>query len=138
MVCPHCQQALPENYTASYCPHCGGAVPPPVSTYVEKRLEPVKISWFIIFGALLAPPLLTLLTALLCRGRSNEGVSPTVGLLGGGAGGIAFGIMLALRLGKTTSARVGMAIVFSVIFMVVCIMLSCFGCLVGGYQMRLE
>jgi hypothetical protein len=134
MNCPHCQQPLPEKYGASYCPHCGGAVQPQDLLVAIPQLRPIKINYFLIFGALLFPPLLTMLVAFLGSGHSNEQASPAIAFFGGAAGGIASGIMLALRLGRTTGTRVLLGILFSAVFVVVCVMLSFFGCMIGGYQ----
>jgi hypothetical protein len=101
----------------------------------DPPLMPVKISWLMFFGVLLAPPLLTLLVAYVTRGQSNQPISPLIALFGGAAAGIGCGIMLALRLGKTLAARVVVGILFSVVFAVVCIMLSFGGCMIGGYEL---
>jgi hypothetical protein len=136
MNCPHCQKPLPENYSAGFCPHCGGAIQPESPGVDTLDLPPVKIRWPIFFGVLLAPVLITALIAFL--GKPNEQVSPITGFFGGAAAGIACGIMLALRIGKTVGARIVHGIVLSVVFAVVCITLSCFGCMVGGYNLRLD
>jgi hypothetical protein len=138
MNCQHCQKTLPEKYGATYCPYCGGDVQPEESDVTEPSLAPIKISWWITFGALLAPPLLTLITAFLLHGHGNEELSAVISMMGGTAGGIAFGIILALRLGRSVGTRIGLGILFSTIFAVVCITLSCFGCLIGGYQLRFQ
>src|SRR5438045_9761240 len=106
MNCPHCQKALPENYSASFCPHCGGEVqqPNPV-TPDTPPLAPFKLNWWIFFSALLAPTLLTLLSAGLFKAQANEQVSPMIGLFGGASAGIAFGVMVSLRIGKLVAAR---------------------------------
>jgi len=140
MNCPHCQKELPINYGARWCPFCGKDLPASATYAVEPPpqspiLSPVKINWLIFFVVLLAPPLLTMLSASLVGGR-NEQVSPGIGLYGGGAAGIACGIMLCLRLGKTLLARVVLGILLSGVMMVVCIMLCFLGCNLGGYQLR--
>ena len=139
MNCSHCQKELPENYAASFCPHCGGAVqqPDPV-TPDTPPLVPTKINWWIFFGVLLAPPLLTLITAFLDKERSNQELSPFIAFFGGAAAGIACGIMLALRIGKNVAARVALAIVFSIVLAVLCIMLSLGGCMAGGYYFQMR
>src|SRR5689334_17705579 len=114
MNCPHCQKPLPENYSASFCPHCGGAVEYPQSPVpVAPLLPPVKINWFLFFAVFLAPPLLTLLSAIVNKGHSNEGVSPPTAILGGAAAGITCGVLLALRLGRTKPTRVALGILFA-------------------------
>jgi len=80
--------------------------------------------------------LMTTLIAFL--GKPNEQVSPIFGFFGGATAGIACGIMLALRIGKNVGTRIVLGIVFSAIFAVVCIMLSFFGCMMGGYQLNLH
>jgi hypothetical protein len=133
MNCPHCQKPIPENNAVSVCPHCGGAAQyPEPPAFVP--LPPVKINWFIFFLVLIGPPLLTLITAYLGKDHRGQSVPPFIGFFGGGAAGIACGVMLARRLGTTSSARVLLGILFAGIFAVVCIMLSVLGCGAGGYQ----
>jgi hypothetical protein len=133
MNCPHCQKVLPENSSGKNCPHCGKSLQPEVAT--ASSLAPVRIKWLIFFGVLLAPPLITMFAAFLGKGQENEQASPVIAVFGGAGCGIACGIMLALRLGRTSGARVLLGLLFSVIFAVVCITLSCFGCLAVGYQL---
>lgn len=150
-VCRHCEKDLPENYNGRYCPNCGAVlpevlipvtgvmnVPKPTPSVAEEPPSRYKINWWIFFAALLAPPLLTLLVAFLGSGNSNEQVSPMIAFFGGAAGGIASGIMLALRLGRTTGTRILLGILFSAGFAIVCVTLSCFGCLAGGYRLDLR
>ena len=133
---------LPENHVAGICPHCGHDLP---STNPAPPGEPppLKIKWLWFWIALIAPPVLTALSALLARQAapehaSNESLSPAVALIGGGLGGIVCGIVIGTRLGKTTAARVGLSLLFSGIMVVVSIMLCFFGCTLGGYQMDLK
>jgi hypothetical protein len=140
MNCPHCQKALPENYTASYCPHCGAAVKPAEPVLVRPSplpLPPRRLRLPIFFGIMLAPPLLTMLIAFLGKGHENEQVSPVIGFFGGAAAGIACGVMLALRTSHSIAGRVILGILLSIVFVVVCIMLSFFGCMAVGYHLNL-
>lgn len=105
-----------------------------VSTVSEPLVAPVKIHWFIFFSVLLAPALLTLLVSFLGRSQANEPISSLIAFFGGIAAGIACGIMLALRLGKTVSGRLGIGLLFSCIFVVICVTLNFFGCMAGGFQ----
>jgi hypothetical protein len=139
MNCPHCQKELPDNYRARWCTFCGKDLPA-LGTYLVEQpqsggLPPVKINWLIFFCALLAPPLLTMLTASTVGGR-NESVSPAIALFGGGAGGIICGVLLGLRLGKTVQARFVLGILLTFGMIIVCVMLCLAGCTIGGYQMR--
>jgi hypothetical protein len=141
MNCPHCHKVLPENYAASYCPHCGGAVQmaePAFYSSGTPAVAPIKISWLIFFGVLLAPLLLTILVVLLSGPHTNEQFSPIIAFFGGAGAGIVCGVMLALRLGKSMGARVGLGVLFACIFAVLGIMLSCFGCLAAGYTLNVK
>jgi hypothetical protein len=113
-------------------------VPKPTPPIAEQAPKPFKIKWWIFFAALLAPPLLTLMAAYLNKGQANEGVSPVIGIVGGAAGGIICGVLLALRMQKTIAARVVLAVLLSAVLGIVCIMLSFFGCMVGGYVLKFE
>jgi hypothetical protein len=138
MNCPSCQQILPENHAAGVCPHCGHDLastnPAPVTT----EPPPFKIKWLWFWLALITPPVLTALSALLTKHTSNDGLSVAVGFFGGGIGGIVCGIVLGIKVGKTTPARVVLSLIFSGIMVVVCIMLCFFGCSVGGFQLDLK
>lgn len=147
--CSNCSKEYPANYEARYCPYCGAARPETLtpansqsaanspSASQKGMVDPIKINWWIIFGALFAPPLLTLLVAYLGRGvERGDPFSPGIGFFGGALGGIAFGVMLALRICRTTVNRWLLGILFAVIFAIVCITLSCFGCLAGGFNLR--
>jgi len=139
MVCPHCQQELPEKYSASYCFRCSGALQPQDPVYEARSrhsLPPFKLNWWIFFAVLLAAPLLTSLAAFLGKGQVNEAVSPVIGLVGGIGCGIACGILLALRVGKRIETRIALGIAFAVVFAVVCVLLSFFGC-AASYQLRI-
>lgn len=141
MNCPHCHQVLPEKYSATYCPHCGEGIA--VEEESEAKVSttpvaPIKLRWPIFFGVLLAPALLTLLASFLGRSHANEPVSAFIAFVGGIAAGIACGIMLALRVGKTVSSRVGFGLLFSCVFVVICVTLDFFGCMGGGYQLRFQ
>jgi hypothetical protein len=140
MNCPHCQKVLPEKYNATYCPFCGLGITfeEKVSVIKQPSIRPIPIRWPVFFGVLLAPPLLTLLTSFLVKGQDNQPISPGIAFFGGIAAGIACGIMLGLHVGKTAPARLGFGLLFSGIFAVVCVALSFFGCMAGGYEFRLH
>ena len=86
------------------------------------------------FLVLLAPMLLTIVIVLL--GASEGDTVPTVAVFGGGISGIVCGAMLGRRFGRTTGLKVVLGIVFALVFSVVCIGMSCFGCLAGGYNLE--
>ena len=65
---------------------------------------------------------------------SDEGISPAVALIGSGIGGIASGIIVGIKRGRTIPARIGISVLCSGVMCVVCIILCFFGCNLGGYQ----
>lgn len=138
MNCPHCHNVLPEKYGATYCPFCGNGLPAdePITTTGAFPLSPVRIRWWLFFGALLAPPLLTFLTASILREQTSEEIAPLIAVLGAAAGGIACGAMLGMRFGRSVSLRVGLGFLFSCLMIAVCFTLSFGGCMVGGYKLR--
>jgi hypothetical protein len=143
IICPQCQKELPDNYEGRNCPHCGAALPATIAppaviqpSLPEPEAAAFKMNWWIFFAVFLAPPLLTSIAAFLGRLNSNEEVSPMIAVFGGAASGIACGVMLALRLGRTSTARVLLSLLFSAMLAVVCITLSCFGCLAVGYRLN--
>ena len=140
MNCPNCQKKLPEKYDAAYCPLCGKNLPPNPSEQA-RELPTVKFNRLLFFGALLIPPVLTLLSAALMRfvvlvSSTNEGVTPMVAIVGGCIGGAICGAHLGVKAGKNIPARIGFSIVFSAMMIPVCVTLCCVGCGIGGYQMR--
>lgn len=134
MNCPHCQKELPENYDAAYCLYCGRSYSPEGNQTLQ-TLPPVKLNAKAFFLLLFIPPILTLISAWIAHVQ-NEPYSKIIGFFGGGAAGITCGIMLGLRIGKTLPARIGLAVFFSAVMAIVCVALCCFGCNLGGYQMR--
>jgi hypothetical protein len=81
-----------------------------------------------------APLLLTILAVLL--GAKRDNVSPMIALIGGGIAGIVCGVMLGLQGGDTTTSRVFISILMALVMAVVCIGLSCFGCMTAGFQLH--
>jgi hypothetical protein len=76
-----------------------------------------KPSWLWFWVALLTPPVLTLLGALVFP----DGGGLVIGLLGGGTGGLLAGIIMGVRLGKTPRWRVGLTLFLSFVMVPVCI-----------------
>lgn len=101
-------------------------------------IAPVKIRWSVFFLVLLAPALLTIIASFLGRNHENEPVSAIIAFFGGIAAGITCGVMLAMRIGRTVSGRIGFGLLFACIFVVVCVTLNFFGCMAGGYQLRFQ
>ena len=134
MNCLHCQKTLPGNYASNWCPFCGHDLPLSEADSVQPQSPPVKINWLIFFSVLLAPVVLTILAVLL--GVKNGNVSPGIAFFGGGVAGIVCGAMLGRQLGKTTSMRIILSILFAFIMVLVCIGMSCFGCLASGFRLN--
>lgn len=108
-----------------------GSLPP------RKPLALVKMRWWVFFAVLLAPPILTFLSAYSHRGFKGEPDTPAVCLVSGVVAGIVCGTMLAVRLSSSYAGRIFLGIVFSCILTVVCIFLGFGGCTVGGYSLQI-
>jgi hypothetical protein len=134
MNCQNCQKELPADNTATQCPFCAHDLAVSGNDSVRQSLPPVKTHWLIFFSVLLAPVLLTILSVRF--GAKNGGASAGIAIIGGGVAGIICGAMLGRQVGTTRPLRIILGAVFAGILMVVCIGMSCFGCLAGGYQLR--
>jgi hypothetical protein len=93
-----------------------------------------RTNWKVFFGVLLAPVVVTSITAVILRGP-HDNVSPFIGLAGGGAAGIACGIMLAFRIGKTSETRVVLSILLAAVMAAVSVTMCCIGCNLSGYEL---
>jgi hypothetical protein len=80
--------------------------------------------------------LLTALSVLLFDKKGDT--APVIAVLGSGLAGIISGAMLGRYFGKTLQARVALSILFALVLGVVCIAMSCVGCLASGYQLNLH
>lgn len=85
-------------------------------------------------GMLVLPPF----CALMAAAAGLRDAAPFVALAGGGVAGIACGTLLALHFARTTEGRVVLGFLLSIVFVVVCITASSFGCLAGGYRFDLR
>lgn len=101
--------------------------PPPVPA-------PPYFNWLLFLAVMLSPVVLTMLTVRL--GDKSGDAAPAVAFFGGGAAGIVCGILLGRRLGKTMPLKVLLSLVFTFVMAVVCIGMSCGGCLVSEYQLN--
>ena len=95
-----------------------------------------RFNWPIFCCVLLSPPLLTIFAVRFLSKSSDA--SLYVVLIGGGIAGIISGVMLGQRGGKTRAARIVGSILLALVMIVVCISMSCFGCLVGGYHLNIH
>ncbi len=88
--------------------------------------------WALFLAALLGAPVLTALAAMLDhRGPA----APAFMFLGGAAGGLAAGVMLGCRLGKSPTTKVVLSLVLAPVTAVAVISLCGFGCALGGYKL---
>ena len=100
---------------------------PPIPT-------PARFNWRLFLAALLTPAVATVLTVLL--GAKSGDPAPVVAFFGSAAAGIFCGIMLGRRLGKTTPTKIVLSLVFTLVLAVVCLGMSCGGCLASEYQLN--
>ena len=109
--------------------------PPPLpQTSTTIPSGPVRINWLAFWIVLLAPTVLTIGAVL--AGSQKGDTAPVIALIGGGISGIVCGALLGRRFGQTTGMKVLLGIVFAAVFVVVCIAMSCCGCLVSGYNLK--
>lgn len=126
--CPGCGEQVqfvyhPEGQDS--CPNCGG--PPPTQP------PSGKFNWLLFLGVLLAPAMLSLGGAI----GKIDGLAVGTPLVGGAIAGLLCGIYLARRVGRTSASRLWLGFLFVGVFACVSFMLSFFGCLLGGYQLRM-
>lgn len=107
--------------------------PPPLANE-PPLLRRKKLNWVLFFGALLGPVLLTSLSVLLIGNKTD--LAPGIGFFGGALGGIGAGVILGIHVGRTSSARAGLSVLFALIFAVVSVTMSAFGCLASGYKLQ--
>jgi hypothetical protein len=137
MKCPTCQQELSTERSRPDCPHCGEAIAiQPPSTPEVAAQAPLKLNWPVFFAILFAPVVLTIV-AVQVMPASND-ASPAVAVIFGAVSGILCGFKLGRRFGKSPESRIGLGILFSLIMVVVCVGMSCFGCLASGYHLDLR
>jgi len=167
MNCPHCHGELPVDYAGAKCPQCGAAFSPERGVYAAstsepspahrfantdptikqpapaglepeaQRRPPEKFRTIPFFLLLLGPPVLTLLAAAL-GGDSEESASIPIGLLSGGAGGIACGILLGRRIGRTWLTKIMLGLMLVAVMAPVCIFLCFMGCTLGGWKLNIR
>jgi hypothetical protein len=92
-----------------------------------------RFKGWLFVAVLLSPVLLTSLSVLLIDKKGDTALA--IAVLGGGLAGIIAGTMLGRHFGKTPPVKIGLSILFAAILGVVCISMSCFGCLVSGYHL---
>jgi len=99
-------------------------IPPPIPAKA-------KMHWGLFLVALFLPTIITVLSARL----KAQDIASGAAVIGGGISGIVCGILLALRVGKTPEARVGLGIGFALVLTIACVTMNCAGCLASGYKM---
>jgi hypothetical protein len=133
MKCPTCQQELPTGHSGPDCPRCGAAIQSPPTLDVVVQAPGLKLNLLVFYMILFAPVLLTIVAVQLMPKSSDT--APVVAFIFGTASGVLCGILLGRRFGKSLESRIGLGILFSLIMVVVCVGMSCFGCLASGYQL---
>jgi uncharacterized membrane protein len=122
MICPRCQKEMPDDQKGKRCPFCGSPA--------------TRVNWWLFLGALLLPPVLTLLSAVMMRLILSDpmagGVSLIVGLVGSVVVGIFCSVTLVRGLTGNKGSRVAGLILFAPIMILVCLTLCLFGCAFGG------
>jgi hypothetical protein len=134
MNCPHCQKPLPADWVSEWCPMCGRDLSPTDAVPPQNKPPAVRVNWLVFFSILLAPALLSVLVVLLGARQGN--LAPWIAFFGGILAGIVCGAMLGFSLGRTRAARILLGLLLSIVMVVVCVGMSCFGCMAGGFQLH--
>ena len=88
--------------------------------------------WWIFFAVLMAPTILTLLTA------KSEDLWPVFTFAGSGVAGLYCGFWLAIRQCRTIPGKFLIGLILAVVFTVVSFALCCAGCTLGGAALNLH
>jgi hypothetical protein len=96
---------------------------------------PTRFNKLLFFSALLGPPILSMLSAMLA---DHSDAPVFVGLLGSVLGGLICGMVLGRHVGKTSAGRVGLSFLFVILFVVVSFFMNFFGCAMGGFNMNIH
>lgn len=95
-----------------------------------------KMNWLVFFSVFLAPVVLTIATVLFISRKADA--APGVAVIVGGICGIICGGMLGRWLGKSQGTQWLLGLFLAGVFAVVCVLMSCFGCLASGYQLKFQ
>lgn len=101
--------------------------PPPQNAAAEKT-APARL--WLFAGVLLAPALLTLATA------HYKNAWPFFTFIGSILAGLICGFMLSFRVCKTAPGKILAGIGLSLVFIIASFIACCFGCSLGGAQLR--
>ena len=127
--CPKCQAVVLSESAA--CPICHYEPKPSSSPPVIPNRTP-QVRWLVFFLVLLAPAVLTVATARI------EEFWPIPVFFLSLVSAIYCGVWLALRVCRTTVARVLTGIAFSGAFYVVSFILCCAGCSLAGVSVNIH
>ena len=101
---------------------------------VDKPLLPLpRFNWMAFNCLLFASLILLILTVLLIPKSRNAPL--IIILFGSGISGTLCGAMLGRKLGKTPTTRVVLSLVFALVMIVVCMGMTCLGCMFGGFKL---
>jgi len=90
-----------------------------------------KLNWLVLLAQLFIP---TIATVIVVQFHGVD-AAPFMAFFGGIGSGLVAGIMLGLRIGRTTGTRVALSCVFTVVLGAACVGMNCFSCLASGYKL---
>ena len=105
----------------------------PSSAAIPTDSKP-RINWFVFLLVLLAPALLAALGAQI---KSDDLAVGGV-FAGSPVAGIICGVLMGRRFGRKTGSRIVLGIVFTIVFGAVSFVLGCFGCSLGGFNLKIH
>ncbi|MBL9134749.1 MAG: hypothetical protein JNK85_02725 [Verrucomicrobiales bacterium] len=88
--------------------------------------------WPLFLAAVFGPPTLTGLAAWMDH---RGAAAPAIMFLGGAVGGITAGVMVGCRLGKTSTSKALLSLLFCGIMTVAVVSMSGLGCSLGNYRL---
>lgn len=111
-------------------------IPPPSDAASQPVTPAASFNWLLFIAVMVSPVVLT--SSLVVLVSTKGDLAPVTGFFGGIAAGIICGIMLGKRLGKTPGIKILLSLIFVAVMAVVCVAMTCCGCLASGYQLNLH
>jgi len=100
-------------------------------TPLPPEISRPKLNWLVLLAQVFIPTIATIIVVQF----HGVDAAPFIAFFGGIGSGLVAGIMLGLRIGRTSATRFWLSCVFTVVLGTACIGMNCFGCLASGYKL---